>query len=468
MDNKGYFESPEFREILKKYEQAYENGSCSYFGIYELCDILAYYLFQDNISSAEEVFAQAQRLHPDAQELTKMEVKLLLGKNEPELALAKLNETGFPDDDETRMLQAETLIAMKEYKEANAIVLDILNGQQITKETACDALELMLDCGFAQDALQITEYALQKYPEQRCFLEIKGECLIELQHTSDAIDIYNTLLDIDPYSTFYWEQLAHIYYMVNKYGKALECFEYELAIGEEIDYARMMQAYCYYFMRDYKKAEEIFETFTRKYPSSVTPHFYIGLCQWATGNRERALEKFDQAIKLAPEESIEKMMARINRAIILYRMGEKGLAEGAISLAILMHNSTMRQLLIPSGELYELRDKENLTFKEMNIIDVKDWSREEELLALANHFMKNEMWELAKSVLLYIHPVHRDPAETAACIAYCFYKTGNRDLYYPYIECAINGRSNLLFDLFGLVYNADTTPDEFISIIEKG
>ena len=468
MDNKSYFDSPEFREILHKYEQTRANNVCSYFGIEDLLDILVYYIFQDAIEAAEGVYDQAKILHPSAPELTKMEIKLLLAKNEPEKALTILGNLGFnDDDDDSKLLQAQVFIALKEYREARDIAIDILNQQQVTKEIACEALEILLDGGFAQEALQITDYALHKYPGQRNLLEVRAECLIELQDTNGAIEIYNELLDRDPYSTFYWEQLAHIYYMINKYGKALECFEYELAIGEEIDYARMMQAYCYYFMRDYRRAMEQFNALAERYPSSAMPRFYKGLCLWATGKREEALGAFDKVIELCEEDSIEAMVARINRAIILSCLNEKDSAKGAMSLALLMHPNNMKQLLVGEGELYDLRDKENLTFKEMNVMDIKEWSAEECLFALAMHLIKYKHHELAKSVLLYARHMSKDQSDIDAGLAYTMYTTGEEEDAKPYIENAINGRSNLLFELFGLVYDADTSLAGFLDTIRN-
>lgn len=468
MDNKSYFDSPEFREILQKYEQTRGNDVCSYFGIDDLIDILVYYIFQDAIEAAEGVYAHAQRLHPAAPELTKMEIKLLLAKNEPEKALTILGEQGFTDDDESKLLQAQVFIALKEYREAKNIAIEILNKKQVTRESACEALEILLDGGFAQDALEITEYGLTKYPGHRNLLEIKAECLIELQDTYGAIEIYNHLLDLDPYSTFYWEQLAHIYYMINKYGKALECFEYELAIGEEIDYARMMQGYCYYFMRDYANAHKVFSTLAERYPSSAMPRFYQALCKWNTGNAGEALSLFDKVIELCEDDTIETMVARINRAIILARTGEEDAAMGAISLALLMHPNNLKQLLVGDNELYDLRDKENLTFKEMNVMDIKDWSIEECLFSLAIHLIKYKHYSLAKNVLLYARHLSSDPADIDAGLTFTMYMTGEKeeDLL-PYADSAINGRSNILFDLFGLVYDANISTKRFLETIKK-
>ncbi len=467
MDNKSYFDSQEFRDILRKYEQARANNASLYFGIDDLFDILCYYLFQEAIDAAVDVYGQARALHPDAPELTKMEVKILLTQDEPEKALMILGEKGFPADEESKLLHAQILIALKGYKEAREIAIEILNQRKVTKEIACEALEIMLDGGFAQEALQITDYALSKAPGCRNFLEVKAECLIELQDTNSAIDIYNELLDCDPYSTFYWEQLARIYYMTNRYGKALECFEYELAIGEEIDYARMMQGYCYYFLRDYKKAAKQFATLNNKYTSSVIPPFYKALCLWHEGKADEALAVFEQIIGHSDDDSIEAMVARINKAIILSKRGNEEEAVTTISFAMFTHPENIKQLLVGDEELYCLRDKENLTFKEMNVMEIKDWGQDEVFFALGVHLIKHGHYRIGKRVLLHARHLAKDSSDIDAEIAYAMVCMGEGENILPYVEIALKGRSNLLFDLFGLVYDANITVEGFLNAIKK-
>ena len=464
---KGFFETPEFRELLKRYEQAKAMNVFPYFGIEELVDLLSYYLFMDKCDNAEEILTVARQLHPTAPENAKMEIKLMLSKGEPKRALEIFEGIGYKGDDETMILHAEILLALKDFKKAREIAIAIINKNLPGMENIYEALEILLDCGFALDALFICEQALKQDPKNRGLLEVKAECYIEMQMTNEAIGIYNKLLDEDPYSTFYWEQLGHIYYMIGRYGKALECFEYESTINDEIEYARMMQAYCYYFVGDYSKAKEIFGWFSSKYPMSVMPQFYIALSLYREGNLQKSLEAFKGIIDIAPEGTIEMMLARINKAIILDTMGEASRAEDAISIAIMMHPENMKQLLLHETHLYELHDKENLTFKEMSILEQKEWSIEEEMYDWGTHLVGHNHLKLALRVFHYIRPFSQDSTEIDAYIAYMLWKTGEPERIEPAVENALNGKSDLLFKLFGIPYDANMMPQEFIDKINK-
>lgn len=462
---KGYFDTPEFRELLKRYEHAKAMNMHSYYAIDELVDLLSYYLYVEKHDEAEQILKIAGQIHPAAPENTKMEIKLMLSKGEPQRALELFAGIQYIDDNETKILHAEILLALKDFKNAREIALDIIRSATPEQENLYEALEILLDCGFAPDALYICEKALKLAPANRSLLEVKAECFIEMQRINEAIDLYNSLLDADPYSTFYWEQLGHIYYMVKRYGKALECFEYESTINDEIEYARMIQAYCYYHVGDYARTKEMFGWFKEHYPQSVIPRFYIALSQYHEGDPQSAVDSFKEIIEIAPEGTIEMMLARVNKAMILDSLGEGTRAEEAISMAILMHPDNMKQLILRGTHLYELRDKENLTFSDMNALEQKEWTQEEELYELGVHLFEHGHMNLALRIFRYMRPFCHDASDVDAYIANILWRNGEREKVGPSIENAINGRSCILFKLFGIPYDADITPQDFIARI---
>lgn len=462
---KGYFDTPEFRELLKRYEHAKAMNMHSYYAIDELVDLLSYYLYVEKHDEAEQILKIAGQIHPAAPENTKMEIKLMLSKGEPQRALELFAGIQYIDDNETKILHAEILLALKDFKNAREIALDIIRSATPEQENLYEALEILLDCGFAPDALYICEKALKLAPANRSLLEVKAECFIEMQRINEAIDLYNSLLDADPYSTFYWEQLGHIYYMVKRYGKALECFEYESTINDEIEYARMIQAYCYYHVGDYARTKEMFGWFKEHYPQSVIPRFYIALSQYHEGDPQSAVDSFKEIIEIAPEGTIEMMLARVNKAMILDSLGEGTRAEEAISMAILMHPDNMKQFILRGTHLYELRDKENLTFSDMNALEQKEWTQEEELYELGVHLFEHGHMNLALRIFRYMRPFCHDASDVDAYIANILWRNGEREKVGPSIENAINGRSCILFKLFGIPYDADITPQDFIARI---
>lgn len=462
--DKGFFDSPEFRETLKKYEQANQLNTTPYLGVDELIDLFSYFLSTDKPEEADKVRSIATRLHPGTPECTKMEVRLRLYRGEAQEAKQLFSTLKYTEDNESKLLKAEIMLSLKEFREAREIALEILH--EATKagggENAYEALEIMLDCGFAHEALFICDNLLRSTPGQKSLLEVRAECLIEMQRIDEAVNIYNSLLDNEPYNTFYWEQLGHVYYMVKRYGKALECFEYEITINDDIEYAKMMQAYCYYHLKNYAQAREIFKAISARYPESSIPLFYTALSFYHEGNKELAKEIFNTITNIAQEGTVEMMLARINKAIILDELGETARADEAMAMAILMHPDNMKQLILREKHLYELRDKENLTFDDMNILEAKEWTSSEELYRLGEHLVKHGHLILAKRVFRYTREFYADTSDIDAYIAYILWHTGEKEKIEPAIENALEGKSCILFELFDIPYNSNIMAKEFI------
>ncbi len=464
--DKGYFDSPEFREILKRYEQAIRLNTTPYLGVDELIDLFSYFISVDKPENATNVLTLTRRLHPGTPECTKMEIRLLLYRGEAQEALRLFPTIGYTDDNDSLLLKAEILLALKDFKSARDIAIELLRNASNDSANSYEALEILLDCGFAHEALFICENLLRSFPRQRNLHEVKAECLIEMQRTNEAIEIYNKLLDDEPYNTFYWEQLGHIYYMIKRYGKALECFEYETTIDDNIEYARMMQAYCYYHLRNYEQAREIFRSIGEKYPDSSMPLFYIALSFYHEGEKELAKEIFSNITSIAQEGTIEMMLARINRAIILDETGDAARADEAMAMAILMHPDNMKQLILRDKLLYELRDKENLTFDDMNILEAKEWTASEELYRLGEHLVRHSHLTLAKRVFRYTRDFYTDTSDIDAYIAYILWHTGEKENIEQAVENAIEGKSCILFELFDIPYNGNIMAKEFIKQIK--
>lgn len=473
-NDKDFFETPEFRMVIKRYEQMKAENICSYFDTGELADILSYYLRQGCTKEAKEVFETAVRLHRRTPETLKMKARIELAEGMPSEALRTVEEIGGSNDTDLQLLKADILLSLKDYKAARYVARTILQQCNITDEIAYDALEIMLDCGFAQEVLDITEKGLQYFPSNRNLLEIFAEALIEIQKTDKAIEVYNLLLDENPYSSFYWEQLGHIYYMIERYGKALECFEYELTIDDNIEYARMMQAYCYFKLGNYNECIAIFHSLTSKYPDSIMPLFYIALSHSHNGECNIAMEIYRRIIEINKEKErngIESALSLINMAIIYDNADMEKDADQCMEVAMqhITKASDSKQLLLcHKKDFYELRDKENMTFRDMNTTETKEWELYELFYSLSLSLIKEKKYRLALYPLYIARDSAPDTSDIDACIAYILYiHNGDKIEISNMIRSAIEGKSNTLFELFGIRYDANMGVQQFIKEISN-
>lgn len=465
--DREYYNSKEFLDTLKKYEQAVKLNTIPYFNVEELADLLSYGLANNKFEIALNAFTFAKRLYPNTDECTRMEIRILLFKGEATKAI-KLFDNIDIFDEELALLKAETHVMLKETQKAQEIITGLLKNLNADDEYTYYALEILLDCGLAQEVLMLCDKILKKAPHIKSIIEVRAESLVELQEIQSAVEIYNKLLDDEPYNISYWEQLGHIYYMTNKYGKALECFEYETDINPDIDYAMFMQALCYYRMRDYKRAKSIFKEQAQKQNSPLDALFYYALALYKEGDKEGALKIFVNIIKLSQEGSGETMVARVNKAMLLDEMGETTLAEDAMSMALLMKsNKDNRQFIFHDSHLYELKNKDWSTFEELNKYELAGWNEAEEIYQLGIHLVKYGHLILAKRVFNYVKELFTDPTDVDAYLAYILWKTDEQTEAQTAITNALAGKSYLVFELFDLPYNANIAVEEFIEQVKQ-
>ena len=103
----------------------------------------------------------------------------------------------------------------------------------------------------------------------------------------------------------------------------------------------------------------------------------------------------------------------------------------------------------------------------MNIIETKEWSTEETLYRLGEHLVRHNHLMLGKRVLKYCRDISYDKADIDAYLAYISWETDNKEETMPYIESALDGHSNRLFELFDIPYNANISTTTFIGQIEQ-
>lgn len=463
----NFFNSQEFQELLKRYEQAIQEKETPYFEIDDLSDILSYYIFAMKFKEAERVVTIAERLFRNSAEYIKMTARFMLCTGRPEQTLQHLSKFEYLNDNEIRRLQAEAFLLLKDFDNAKRHALDILRSSENDPESMHDALSIIIECGYVNEALAFCESILKNRPAEKALLDIKAECLTDLQRSDEAIETYNALLDEEPYNTNYWERLGHLYYIIGRNAKSLECYEYHNTIQEGLDYVKIMEGYCYFQLRNYRLAREYFEWCRQNSPEvSMQALFYTALSYYYEGEKEKALETLENFIGKANENSIEITLARINKAMILDERGESSRAEEAISLALLMIPGNLEQLLLTGKHLYEPRDSENVTNADLDIFEKREWKLKDELFCLGEHLVRHNHLLPAKKVFEYLIQNGSEDSDTHAYLAYIIFRTEGKENISEHVRNAVYDKSDILFELFDVPFSSNITTEEFIAKIK--
>lgn len=460
----SFFKSEKFRSLLKRYEQMREFSVNSFFSIDDLLEIASYYMYKNLSSEAEDVISYARKLYPADTQITEAEVRTLLGRGDVQGARRRLNTITVIDTPELQLLKTEVDIAEGNNAGVEALN-EIMRGTNLHDEIALNTLDVMIKNGMLPEALSWIEKGLRRYPTDVALQEAKADCFVEQRRMQDALALYNQLLDVNPYNYFYWEQLGYIYYVTGRYAKATECFDYELATNEDADYAKMMQAYCHYYLQDYKKSYDAFCELTRLYPGNVVSTFFTALSLCGMHRYPEAITLFNELLLSGELTTVEALITEINKVLALNLMGEEERAVKFLKELLPLDIPDINMLALHGNGFLEIHDKESLLLRHMEVIEREPKSREAILQELALYMHSCGHCNLALAVMKHISETVYDSADVDSYIVYMMYLSGCVNDALPYIEKALNGKANRLFELFGMKYDAAIDAKEFLQKI---
>lgn len=119
---------------------------------------------------------------------------------------------------------------------------------------------------------------------------------------NQAIDEYKKALKVDPDCVFAHNDMGMAYMSAGRYSDAVAPLKKAIEIYENFDYAHANLGEAYYKLKQYPDATKSLEMAITLNENHPRAHTTLGLTYEATGNREKAVEEYEKAIKVAPDE----------------------------------------------------------------------------------------------------------------------------------------------------------------------
>jgi len=245
----------------------------------------------------------------------------------------------FPYSSQLRIKKADILLATRKYQEA----LDQLESASLFDTTNIDLYILKTDAYIALDqqekAVEILKEALQLFEgEERIDLLFEladvyddyeefdkvfdclslilkqdpnnEEALYKICFWTDftgrndeSIKLHQKIINNFPYNELAWFNLAASYQGLKLYEKAIDAYQYAIAIDEKFDYAYRNMGDAYLRLRKYKEAIESLEKVLELSRPEDVIYEAIGHCYHRMGNYAQARFHYKKAVHLNPEDS---------------------------------------------------------------------------------------------------------------------------------------------------------------------
>ena len=183
-------------------------------------------------------------------------------------------------------------------EEANIYLLERFSYVAIEEQQnyVFDVASLFCDYAlveFAQKWLSLYEDV--ESPEYK---ELKVRILLWNGGGTESEEILNSLIDTNPYSTTYWNELAKYYFLNEKYEKSITASEYTLAIDPKDEDALSNKANAFYSIGNYKEAINYYKRLQKITIGGLRKSLNISIANayLSENNIEEAFKYFTKAI----------------------------------------------------------------------------------------------------------------------------------------------------------------------------
>ncbi|MBL7704926.1 MAG: tetratricopeptide repeat protein [Taibaiella sp.] len=293
-------------ELLAQYESL-KNGHAERFWNEQEFELVIDYFYQNGQESEALIACELALVHhPFSSEFFMLKAELLFQAQKYRQAIAVLDELDAKDQliIDAVVLRSDILVAQLKYDQAAAYLVEmskLFSGKEqidIMLELAevydeCEQLDAVFDT--LKGILEIDpncEEALHKICYWADFAEKQEESIV----------LHQNIIDAHPYSALAWFNLGSAYQGLKLYEKAIDAYEFCVAIDEKFEIAYRNMAEAYIRLKWYDKAIESLEKNLELGKPEDVIFEAIGHCFEKKKNLPKARHYYLEATRLNPTD----------------------------------------------------------------------------------------------------------------------------------------------------------------------
>lgn len=461
-----YYDSEEFHDLLDTYEEAVNNGEPVFMDADELAEIADFYQMTGNPDAADRAINLALSLSPGAIAPLSYKIHEALIDGEIDAAKEYLSQIVERDEPDYIYDKAEILIAEDKIEEADQYLRSQLKDlpPEEYQDYVVDIANIYADYGLSEKTM---EWIARAKPEDtQDFKELMARTFFGLGKFKESERLFNELIDANPFSKRYWNDLASAQFMNEDYSGAIQSSEFAIAIDPEDPEGIVAKANGLFRLNNYEEALSYYQRYSEMEPDDELALLNAGSCLINLGRFKEAEEVLRLAEEKTPEDSA--YLCDVYQELA-FALSEDGQTEEALRYMnktdeLDCDHVQMKvikgHILVAAGRMKEAGNHFGQALKESD-------NSPRTLMRIIVSFYDNRFIEGAyKLFRMFFRNVPDDFDEGYAYMALCCYDLKKYDEFLDYLKTACERNPKECRQVLSHLFPEDLTPEKYYDYIK--
>lgn len=303
--NPSFLTEDEITKIVKRYEAYLRNkGVSGYFDVEEFEVIADFYYDNGQMSNGLKAVEKGLQLHPHSYALEIKKVMFLLRSGESQKANTLLKTLPNTDDYEVTLLKIEALLRSGSYLESLNLSRQLMKDEMTDRYSAGLGLAyIFISTHHFEDALEFLKESEKISPTCLDTLNGMAFCYSNLGFNQQALEVYERITRIDPYSAEAWYNIGLFELTKKNFQDALHAFDYALTIHPDDPNTIIHKAQTLSNLQLYNEAIDEFQQAVELSPDNIEKMecwLEIGFCYEQLELYTEAIRYYEMALIVSP------------------------------------------------------------------------------------------------------------------------------------------------------------------------
>lgn len=460
-----FYESKAFKQALAKYEEAVSQGATVYLDCDQLSDIAEYYQWTGETSKALSTADYALSLFEGATIPLALKARIaLLNEKNPEKAERLAEEIADKNDLDYFYIRAEILVATNRGEEA-----DLFLESKMDSLDDLDRLDLVLDAAILFIDYEYVELAkkwLGKSDEkdEADYREVEGRIKFHEGDYKACEDIFNSLIDKNPYNSYYWVVLASAQLAQNHLSDAITSSEYAIAINPKEEDALLYKGQALVHLKNYEEALEYFDRLSQVRTSNVDGYLNTANCLFILNRYDEGLAALRKAETRAKRHYPDRLPEIYQEEALAYsHLGEKERALACLDMMEEQVETDPYEQMVIRAHIY--CENDDLIQAQMLYKQAVVESRYQPyiMLRVAVSLYDNNFLQMAYNILCALDPADQEKfPQIHAYMAACAHDLGLCEAFITHLGRAVELSPSTSLTVLSPLFPVGMEPQEYV------